>query len=370
LKGGVQNTQQIRQDFQKERGDRSRLSAARKKLRILVRRARRSLRKAEARPFSTSAVSQVVKMRNSVKTMKDRVVRLAGAVKGDVKLKKMDMKQVSGKSGKKIAKKAKKRVAKLTKKTKKYSLKHPDLKHMTRKQIKYWANKRLKWRSFNPLKKTRIMQKVFALKQQEAATLTKMNELNTRIGMKTKGIRAAMLRKGETAIVNGQLIKPKANFHIQSTFQGKKIANKGRSSLLNPPTRDTRTDSLKKYNKSGLKSKMKKITRSTAKQLARAKSAAIETGKVAHKKHKSTFGLKTLKKGVIKNKSLLKLPKGDLGDDDSGDDESELSTQDDAFRQHLEEDEAEDAKVDNDADIAMDALDTSIDASDVDNSRD
>merc|ERR1712144_133595 len=108
---------------------------------------------------------------------KQLVITLSNRIKGD---------KAQGKKGRKpgkaIVAKSKERARKATKKGKKYDLKHPNLKHMTRKQVKYWANKRLKWRSFNPLKKTRIMQRVFALKQQEAATLTKMNELNTRIG--------------------------------------------------------------------------------------------------------------------------------------------------------------------------------------------
>jgi hypothetical protein len=350
-------TSLVRKDMRRVSGDKQKLKIERRNLSILVGKAGQALRKAKARPFSKSALTAVVNMRQQVKTAKERVISLANNVKGDVRVKKSDM-------AKRLPRKATKRVAKLTKKGKKYSLKHPDLKHMTKKQIKYWANKKLKWRSVDRLKKTRIMAKVFAIKQQEATTLTKMNELNTRIGMKTKGVRAKMLRQGKTAIVNGELIKPKAEFHVQSTFQGKKVFNKGRAKLLDPPIRDPRSDKLKQMNNNGIKRKMKSIAKTTAQQLARAKSAATESGKMAHQKHPSTFGLKSMKTAVLKNKSVAPT----LGDDDSSDDTSDDGES--LLIHKIDQDEAQDAAVDNDADIAMDSLDTTIDASDVDNTAD
>merc|ERR1711934_434233 len=85
--------------------------------------------------------------------------------------------------------------------------------------------------------------KIFKVKNQEAKTLEKMNELNIRVGMKSRGIRASMLKKGRTAIVNGELIKAKAKYNVKRSFQGSKQRNDPK---LMPPTRDPRKDKLKK----------------------------------------------------------------------------------------------------------------------------
>jgi len=372
-KQGKSGSSVIRKDMRRETGDKQQLKIDRQKLSALVGQAGQALRKAKTHPFSKSALTAVVDMRRKVKAQKMRVIHLATKVKGDIGLKKRDMAKPIRPA--RASKRATKRVAKLTKKTKKYDLKHPNLKHMTKKQVKYWANKRLKWRSVDRLKKTRIMSKIFAIKQQEASTLTKMNELNTRISMKSKGVRAGMLRQGKTAIVSGEIIKPKANFHLRTTFQGKKVFNKGRAKVLDPPIRDPRTDRLKKMNNNGIKRKMASIGKSTSKQLARARSAARESGKAPHQKNRATFGLKTMRRGLRKNKSLMLPGSGSNagGNDELGDDDSSENTSDDGeslLRHRIEADESQDAAVDNDADIAMDSLDTTIDASDVDNTRD
>merc|ERR1712216_820886 len=248
LKSGQDASKQVNAAVASEATDKGALGRAKAKLQKLVTSANRSLRRAQAKPFSKSALKAIVKKRGEVKVAKMEVIRLTNKLKGDKATVKRD------KPSSKIAKKASKRVAKISKKGKKYDLKHPNLKHMTRKQVKYWANKRLKWRSEDPLKKTKVMAKIFKVKNQEAKTLEKMNELNVRVGMKSKGIRASMLRKGRTAIVNGELIKPKAKYNVKRSFQGSKQRNDPK---LMPPTRDPRKDKLKKLSGKHLVAKMK-----------------------------------------------------------------------------------------------------------------
>merc|ERR1711959_3545 len=284
------------------------------------------------------------------KSAKQEVIRLSNKIKG---LKKV--------VGKKIKTKAMKRVKKVTKalKGKKYDLKHPNYKHMTRKQIKYWANRRSSkiFRSEDPLKKTKVMAKIFSVKNQEAKTLEKMNELNVRVGMKSKGIRASMLRKGRTAIVNGELIKPKAKYNVKRSFQGSKQRNDPK---LMPPTRDPRKDKLKKLSGKHLVAKMKANSKKMDKAIKAAKSAAKDNGKPVNKKRVNK--LKSLKKAVKKNKKLLAKKPTELGDSDQDDD---FAAQDEADADAaIERGDDEALQDDTAVDMAMDAndVDTDIDS--------
>jgi len=333
-----------------EATDKVKLSRAKTKLQGLMKTANSALRKAQAKPFSKSALKAIVKKRSQVKSAKQEVIRLSNKIKG---LKKV--------VGKKIKTKAMKRVKKVTKalKGKKYDLKHPNYKHMTRKQIKYWANRRSSkiFRSEDPLKKTKVMAKIFSVKNQEAKTLEKMNELNVRVGMKSKGIRASMLRKGRTAIVNGELIKPKAKYNVKRSFQGSKQRNDPK---LMPPTRDPRKDKLKKLSGKHLVAKMKANSKKMDKAIKAAKSAAKDNGKPVNKKRVNK--LKSLKKAVKKNKKLLAKKPTELGDSDQDDD---FAAQDEADADAaIERGDDEALQDDTAVDMAMDAndVDTDIDS--------
>jgi len=352
LKSGQDASKQVNAAVASEATDKGALGRAKAKLQKLVTSANRSLRRAQAKPFSKSALKAIVKKRGEVKVAKMEVIRLTNKLKGDKATVKRD------KPSSKIAKKASKRVAKISKKGKKYDLKHPNLKHMTKKQIKYWSHKKMKWRAESPLKKTKVMAKIFAVKNQEAATLVKMNELNTRIGMKSKGIRAAMLRKGRTAIVNGELIKPKANFHIKTTFQGQK----GKHPRQAPPTRNPKTDKLKTLRKKHLKNNMMAITKKTDKALAKARSAAKDNGKPIGKKSVTT--LKDLKKAVkINKKAGVRPTLGDDLEDNAGDEAAQDEADADAVIQRGDDDALSD---DTDVEMAMDATDVESDVDSID----
>merc|ERR1711939_916722 len=335
-----------------EATDKQRLVKAKAKLQGLMKSANSALQKAQAKPFSKSALKAIVKKRSQVKSAKEVVIQLSNRVKGDKA-------QARKPRNTKLLKKGLKRVKKITKKGKKYDLKHPNLKHMTRKQVKYWANKRLKWRSEDPLKKTKVMAKIFKVKNQEAKTLEKMNELNIRVGMKSKGIRASMLKKGRTAIVNGELIKAKAKYNINRAFQGQK----GVDPKLSPPTRDPRTDKLKKLNGKHMLNRMKKNTKKMAKAINAAKSARKDNGKLINKKKVNR--LKALKKAVKKNKQVIAKKPTELGDADQDDDE--IASQDEADADAAIERGDDDAMNDDTAvDMAMDANDVDDDIDSVD----
>merc|ERR1711977_73501 len=165
-----------------------------------------------------------------------------------------------------------------------------------------------------------------------------------------KGIRASMLKKGRTAIINGELIKAKAKYNINRAFQGQK----GVDPKLSPPTRDPRTDKLKKLNGKHMLNRMKKNTKKMAKAINAAKSARKDNGKPINKKKVNR--LKALKKAVKKNKQVIAKKPTELGDADQDDDE--IASQDEADADAAIERGDDDAMNDDTAvDMAMDAND-------------
>jgi len=273
-----------------------------------------------------------------------------------------DKKKISKVKMQNVASKIKPRVniVKKARATKKYSLKHPNLKHMSARQIKYWSSKkraRKIFRSENPMKKTRVMQRIFALKEREASTLRKMNELNTRIGMKSSGVRAGMVRAGKTAIVNGELIKAKANFHLKHTFQGQSTRNP-RTDVL---TRDPKQDRRQKMTMAGLQKKMAGVMAQGRKEANSARFTVGNVGKPVAQQQ-GALKLKTLKKAVKANGNHEDMGEGDDQDDERvAEDVKEDEEQDDALMDNEEDGQMDD---DSDVDMAEDSmgLDDGIDA--------
>lgn len=256
--------------------------------------------KAKSQPFNKRALQRVVALRKQVKAAKNNVLRLSASVKKDevgvatMEARARSLKDRSTRVAKKIVKHVQKKRA-----SKKYSLKHPDLNHMTKKQIKYWANKKMKWRAETPMKKTRVMQKIFQLKNMEAQTLTKMNEINIGIGMNSTGIRAKSLKKGRNVIVNGELVKPGAikAVHVNNVFQGQK----GRNPKTENKSRDPRSDKMKMRRGKTLIQRVSLIKKGANKQVKAAISARTETGKPLLQN--KVVKLKQLKGAVKQNKA-------------------------------------------------------------------
>jgi hypothetical protein len=283
-----------------EATDKGSLAQARAKLRSLVGVARNALMKAKSQPFNKVALQRVVALRKQVKAAKNNVLRLSASVKKDkvgvasMEARARSLKNRSTRVVKKVVMHVQKKRA-----TKKYSLKHPDLNHMTKKQIKYWANKKMKWRAETPMKKTRVMQKIFQLKNMEAKTLTKMNEINIGIGMNSTGIRAKSLKKGRNVIVNGELIKPGAikAVHVNNVFQGQK----GRNPKTENKSRDPKSDKMKMRRGKTLIQRVSLIKKGANTQVKAAISARTETGKPLSQKR--VVNLKQLKGAVQQNKA-------------------------------------------------------------------
>jgi len=358
----------------KVRGDKSAVQAQRSKLRALVSTAKGALSKAKAQPFDKRALKKVVSMRLAVKRNKEKLIAMAKHESLDQKkvvaLKKLKFVKKKVAAKKKLAVKkvvalkklafvkkkfaAKKKVAVLKKMfplkngkptlvpkaaskaavpgTKKNTVRHPaDPNHLDKAQIKYWANKKMKYRSGTPLKKTQVMAKIFAIKQQEANTLTKINEVNIAQGMKSKGVRAGMMNKGKNVIVDGELIKPDTMVKLSTakTFNGP-----APDPRLNPKSRDPRTDKMKQMTKAQLRAKVAKDSEYFSKQIDQAR-AAREPMKPS-KPDKSMSLLKSLKSTVKKQKALAKQP-STLGDsDDEDEDADERLASEDEESQALE----------------------------------
>jgi len=319
----------------------------------------------------------VARLQGLLKNLKVKSMK----VKKVKKLKKVKMSSLKSKIGGRVAK------VKASRHKKKYSLKHPNLKHMSKKQIKYWSSKkRMKkiYRSVDPMKKTRVMQRIFAMKEREAETLRKMNELNTRIGMKTSGVRAALMRKGMTAIVNGELIKPKANFHLKHTFQGQKSKDP-RTSV---PIRDPKQDRRKKLTLNGLQKKMASVMARNSKQANEARAALVNVGKPIGMRQ-GRLKIADLKKSVKANakrigrggrSSTLSMNSSNRGgNNELGDDneESESEMDDERAEDDVKADDAQDdqlmAKEDEgaeDDDSDVDIVEDSLGMDDIDGRRD
>merc|ERR1711959_158833 len=192
----------------KTANDKTAVKRVRRNLRGLVGRAKRALSAAKARPFDKNLLKTVIAYRTKVKRAKQQLVNAQNTENRDAR-------QV--KKLKKAARPAKmsrprgvaRKLRQPLKKPGKNTVRHQaDINHMNRKQVKYWANKKMKFKADTPLKKTKVMKKIFEIKSREAATLNKINELNVGINMKKNGVRAKELEKGKTVILNGILVKP------------------------------------------------------------------------------------------------------------------------------------------------------------------
>jgi len=249
-----------------------------------------------------------------------------------------------------------------------HDMQHPDINNMTEEQIDYWANKKMKWRQEDPLNKNAVMGKIFQIKNMEATTLTKMNEVTSQIGMKPDGIRAMMLGKGQNVIIDGVLVKPNPEFHLKHVFQGQK----GRDPKTEEQARDPERDALKVSTQEEVADQVEEISRSTEDEVRAAKAAGTEPFAPAGAVDAApSENLQDLQKSVIKNKSTGRVPAAEDEDDDAaekaietapqeeepakslGDDDS--TTDDDGSLDAMVEKEDEDAlSDDNDVSVAMD----------------
>jgi len=318
LKSGsdLQHTED--KDVAKEATAKSALHEAKVKLHHLVERATAALFSAKAKPFDKSALQEVIDMKEKVSAAKAEVVKLAQSVKVDKESVRHDEDEIKTTEGKEEQEneedihhdegkendpeEERSEFEKDEKHEKHFDLKHPDIRHMTDEQVKYWANKKMKWRNEDPMSKNKVMAKIFQLKDMEAQTLTKMNEVNTQIGMNTTGVRASALAKGENVIVGDELVKPNPSFHLNHVFQGQK----GRDPRTEEVGRDANEDDMKSVSDEDLEDEVRQIHANGQKQVDVAIAARTPPYARPGSQMAPVNGLLDLKKSVKQNMNLMR----------------------------------------------------------------
>lgn len=359
-------------DVAKEANAASSLHEAKVELHHLVQQATAALFQAKAKPFDKDALQQVLKMKGLVSQAKSKVMKLAGIVEEDKAAVKTDEKALSRdfdrrnmdvtRSPHDVDAKEEKRVT---------DMEHPDVDHMTDAQIKYWANKKMKWRQEDPLNKNKVMAKIFQIKNMEAQTLTRMNEVTGQIGMDPDGVRAGMLAKGQNVIIDGVLVKPNPTFHINHVFQGQK----GRDPKTEEQGRDPSRDNMKQMSMNEVDDEVKRIHNEAVDEVAAARAAQQEPSAPAGAGDgPPAQTLDDLKKAVLKNKEKGLVPAPEDEDDEAaekkveqspkeeepakdsnelGDDDSTADS-DDGLEAMAEKEDEDALSDDNDVAVAMD----------------
>jgi len=298
LKNGDNLQRREDQEIANEANAKTSLHDAKVKLHHLVEQATAALFQAKAKPFDKAALQQVIHIKGAVSQAKADVVRLAAGLKRDessVRHFKSEMRSEGNKFHDVHHEEDDEESHES--KEEKHDLQHPDLEHMTDEQVKYWANKKMKWRIEDPMNKNKVMSKIFQIKSMEAQTLTKMNELNTRIGMNTTGIRAGLLGKGESVIMDGELVKPDPEFHINHVFQGQK----GRDPQTEDSGRDADLDKLKVATEADLHDHIRGIHSKAQDEIDGAIAARTAPYAPAGDSQAAVLTLSDLKKAVQKN---------------------------------------------------------------------
>jgi len=321
-------------DMGREAASKASLHEAKVKLHHLVEQATAALFEAKAKPFDKAALQNVISMKDAVTAAKAEVVRLSGTlttereavhndeeeIKGEYE-KHEDLHHDEGTEDDSDKAKGEKNHAM---EEKVHDMQHPDLKHLSDKEIKYWANKKMDWRVEDPMDKNKVMAKIFQLKNMEAETLTKMNEVNTQIGMNSTGVRASMLGKGESVIVDGQLVKPNPSFHLRHTFQGQK----GRDPKTEDNGRDQERDALKAHSPQDLEDHMTAMNAATDQEIEVAVAARTAPYAPPGDKSATVSGLSDLKMAVKNNVKYID-PENQTPDERKGDDSVKAEAEED-----------------------------------------
>jgi len=270
-------------DVANEANANSKLHEAKVALHHLVEQATAALFQAKAKPFDKAALEQVTQMREQVSQAKAKVLRLRQDVNVDQKDVTHDKQAAhedddddddhdddDDRPG--AAHEGNIDDTEHEKDPhfeKKYDLKHPDIRHMSDEQIHYWANKKMEWRNEDPMNTNKVMAKIFDIKNMEAQTLSKMNEVNAQMSMPTNGTRATMMGRGQTVIVGGELVSPNPSFHLNHVFQGQK----GKDPQTENVGRDPERDALKVFTDQSLSDHLSQLHEHTTQEIDRAVAA-------------------------------------------------------------------------------------------------
>lgn len=243
----------------------------------------------------------------------------------------------------------------------------PETREWSDKDIDYWANKKMKWRFDDPMNENNVMAKIFQIKDMEAQTIVKMNQINTQVGMDDQGVRAGLMAKGHTVIVDGELVKQNPEYHIEHVFQGQK----GKDPYTDTKARDPEIDDIRIQTNEAIQDKQTSIRSAGEEEAAEAvharrpvKSFADTTsGEGAPSSMAAgAVSLEDLKKDIKKNKATIgadepaddEEPTVELGA--SRDTDNELAN-DDSIEQIAERTDDEAMTDDNDVAEALDAGD-------------
>jgi len=329
------------------------LAEAKRRLTKLVKKATAALDTAKAKPFDKAALKAVIDIKKLVKEAKEDVMRMSADVK-------QESATVAGLQAKEAARdgtdmpsakssdddKIRSKYDVDNKMESKNLENHAESRKWSNKEVKYWANKKMDWKYDDPMNKNKVMGKIFALKNMEAQTLTKMNEMNTQVGMNSTGVRAGMMAKGETVVVGGELVKAKPSFHISQTFQGQK----GRDPMTENDGRDPDRDGEKTESMDQTIDHIHSEKSNMNDQIANARHARRPvrsykdvTNGVPRPQRPTAASIKSLKKTLPPKEESL----GESDDDEEQQDE-------DSVERMSQEEDDEEMQDDNDVDIAED----------------
>jgi len=248
----------------------------------------------------------------------------------------------------------------------------PETRPWTEEEIKYWANKPVKWTYEDPLSKNAVMGKIFQIKDMESQTLMKMNELKMADKLDPEGPTAKSLAEGHNVIMGGEIVRANPKFHIKHVFQGQK----GRNPRADVEARDQDRDVANMRTFDQVMAGVADIKSAADREVARAQHARREprsfhdviSGKEAPDAVSPEPTLAELKKAVEANKPIVGADpqkkikeevKAEEEDKDKGADEEEEEslgeTADDDNIETLAERQDEDAmEDDNDVSELMD----------------
>jgi len=369
LKTGDDMKQTENGDVAKEATAAASLHEAKVTLHHLVEQATAALFQAKAKPFDKDALQQVIKMKGLVSQAKKKVLALSGTVEQDQQEVKHDATEINGRQHEDRHPDEERSDSDRHEKSIHSDMQNPDIDNMSEEQIHYWANKKMKWRNEDPLNKNAVMAKIFQIKNMEAATLTRMNEVTSQIGMKPDGIRSAMLGRGQNVIIDGVLVKPNPEFHLNHVFQGQK----GRDPKTEEVPRDPNRDALKLATREEVADQVSDIQSQADEDVQAAKAAGTEPFAPAGAVDApAPQNLQDLRKSVLKNKQSGRVPAAEDEDDEAaekavetspqeepskslGENDDDSTTDDDGSLDAMVEKEDEDAlSDDNDVSVAMD----------------
>lgn len=244
--------------------------------------AKSALATAKAKPFDKSALREVIDIKSKVESSKAEVTRLAAKVSRASETIQDDREQarpvvhpgLNGQedvshnegSGEDGHGKVHETVTEMEDNNMKAD---PETRKWTEEEIKYWANKPVRWTAEDPLNENAVMGKIFQIKDMESQTLMKMNEMKVADKLDPNGPNAKALADGHDIIVGDEIVRANPKFHLNHVFQGQK----GKNPRTDPHSRDEHADVLNTKTYTQVMTGVHEIKNDAAEEVARARHA-------------------------------------------------------------------------------------------------